>query len=400
MSEQDQNIAVRFRDQKICILIPTFNNSKTLQKVLEGVFQFTRQVIVVNDGSTDDTSAILTAYPDIHTITFPENKGKGMALRTGFLEAVQRGYDYAITIDSDGQHFPDDLPAFLDQLEQEGPALIIGSRNMNQSSVPGKSSFGHKFSNFWFLVETGIKAPDTQSGYRLYPVALMKDMQFFTRKFEFEIEVLVRAAWSGIRISSVPVSVYYAPSSERVSHFRPIRDFTRISILNTVLVLITLVYINPRNFFRSIFSKATYGNLWQEIFHRDEPVALTAISAAFGVFMGIIPIWGFQLLVAITLAIAFRLNKTLVILCANISIPPMIPLIIFLSYKMGAVWTGAHSISLSLEKGLDLDAIHVNFVQYLYGSITLAFLAALITGLVTWSLVTFFRRKKISLTHE
>ena len=400
MSDYFQNIAEDFIKHKICVLIPTFNNAGTLKNVLDGVLQHTKHVIVVNDGSTDNTSTVLSEYPGIHQVTFPKNKGKGLALRTGFRKAVELGYDYAITIDSDGQHFPSDLPQFIKQLEREGPSLIIGARNMNQSSVPGKSSFGYKFSNFWFLVETGIKAPDTQSGYRLYPVALMNNMRFFTRKFEFEIEVLVRASWKGIRISSVPVSVYYAPSAERVSHFRPFRDFTRISILNTILVLITLVYINPRNFFRAVFSKATYGNLRQELFHRDEPVAVTALSAAFGVFMGIVPIWGFQLLVAISLAIAFRLNKAVVILFANISLPPLIPLIIFLSYKMGSIWVGEHSISLNLEKGLDLDAIHVNFVQYVYGSITLAILAAIVTGIATWSFVSFIRRRKITLTHE
>ncbi len=400
MPVDDKNITVKFREHKICVLIPTFNNAITLKDVLDGVLNYTQQVIVVNDGSTDATTKILSAYQDIHVVTFSKNKGKGMAIRTGFDVAVEKGYDYAITIDSDGQHFPADLNAFIKQLESDGPSLIIGARNMNQSSVPGKSSFGHKFSNFWFQVETGIKAPDTQSGYRLYPVSLMKDMHFFTRKFEFEIEVLVRAAWKGIRITSVPVSVYYAPSSERVSHFRPFRDFTRISILNTVLVLLTILYINPRNFFRSVFNRSTYSNLRQELFQQDEPPMLTALSAAFGVFMGIVPIWGFQLLVAISLAIAFRLNKALVILFANISIPPMIPFIIFLSYQIGAMWTGEHAINLTFEKGLDLDSIHFNFVQYVYGSITLALLTAVVTGTAVYSLVTFFRRKKISLTHE
>jgi uncharacterized protein (DUF2062 family) len=200
--------------------------------------------------------------------------------------------------------------------------------------------------------------------------------------------------------NSFPFSVFYAPPGERVTHFRPFKDFTRISLLNTVLVIITLFYINPRNFIRAIFNKSTYTNLHQELFNRNETVIVTAISVAFGVFMGIVPVWGFQMLIAITLAIALRLNKALVLLSANVSIPPLIPFIIYLSYKMGAVWVGENSIPLQFEKGIDLEFIHVNFVQYLYGSITLAIVAAFISGSLAYLLLTFFRRKKMSLSHE
>jgi len=394
MEDPWKEIKNKFTAKKVCVIIPTYNNSKTLQKVLDGVLEFTGNVIVVNDGSTDNTLNILDRYSSIELVTYAQNVGKGWALRKGFAHAVSKGYDFAITIDSDGQHFPSDLPAFLNKLEATGPALIIGARNMNQSSVPGKSSFGHKFSNFWFWVETGIKAPDTQSGYRLYPISLMREMKFFTKKFEFEIEVIVRSAWKGIKVDSVPVSVYYAPSETRVSHFRPFRDFTRISLLNTLFVLITILYINPRNFIKAVFNKNTYSHLKQEMFQRNEPPLITSISVAFGVFMGIVPIWGFQLLVAITLAVAFRLNKALVIISANISIPPMIPVIIFMSYQMGSFWVGKHSLPLEFEKGLSLESIHLNFVQYLYGSITLAIVAGTFFGIITYFIVTLFRKKE------
>ena len=194
-------------------------------------------------------------FPQINLVSYPKNKGKGYALRTGFRHAVKSGYDYAITIDSDGQHFADDLHKFLTKLEDHPAAIIIGARNMDQASVPGKSSFGHKFSNFWFWVETGLTMSDTQSGYRLYPVKLLNKTNFITRKFEFEIEVLVMSAWRGIEITEVPVRVYYADKENRVSHFRPFKDFTRISILNTFLVTIALLYIKPRDFFRGLKKK-------------------------------------------------------------------------------------------------------------------------------------------------
>ena len=248
-------IRERFRQKKVCVLVPTYNNEKTLEKVLNSLLDYTDQIIVVNDGSTDSTPRLLQQFPQINLVSYSPNRGKGYALRTGFSHAVKCGYDYAISIDSDGQHFAEDLPKFLMKLEDHPAAIIIGTRNMDQSSVPGKSSFGHKFSNFWFWVETGLKMGDTQSGYRLYPVKLMENTKFITRKFEFEIEVLVASAWRGIEITEVPVRVFYAEKESRVSHFRPFKDFTRISILNTFLVTIALLYIKPRDFFRGIKKK-------------------------------------------------------------------------------------------------------------------------------------------------
>ena len=260
LSQQDLLNSTTF-----CVIVPTYNNHKTLRKVLDSLLDFTSNVIIINDGSTDETFEILKHYSHLTQIHHPKNLGKGRALRNGFRKAIEMKFEYAITIDSDGQHFARDLPQFIHRLEKVRDAIIIGARNMDQASVPGKSSFGNKFSNFWFKVETGIVLPDTQSGYRLYPLHLLKNMRFFTRKFEFEIEVIVRAAWKGIKVESVPVKVYYAPGNERVSHFRPFKDFTRISILNTFLVLISILYIKPRNFFRKLFSKDGWKEIWRMV---------------------------------------------------------------------------------------------------------------------------------------
>ncbi|MEJ7768482.1 MAG: DUF2062 domain-containing protein [Chitinophagaceae bacterium] len=388
--------ATRFRDLNACVLIPTYNNAATLQQVITDVFEYTTDIIVVNDGSTDRTDEILHSFSGIHIVSYCKNVGKGWALRKGFRFATELGYDFAISIDSDGQHFAKDLPAFIDKLHNTRNAIIIGARNMDQASVPGKSSFGHKFSNFWFKFETCISCPDTQSGYRLYPLWLLKSMRFFTWKYEFEIEVLVRAAWKGIKIDSVPVTVYYAPKETRVSHFRPFKDFTRVSILNTVLVVITLLYIKPRDFLRAIFTPEKFRKLVVEhLFNPHQSDSLKASSIAFGIFMGIVPIWGFQLVAAIFLAVVFRLNKALVIIAANISIPPMIPLIIFASFKMGALWIGNNVVNLRFDRSLSLNAIRKNLEQYIYGSISLAVCAALVIGTSSFILLKIFKRKSV-----
>ena len=379
---------------KVCILVPTFNNAKTLAPLIKDLQAFNAHIILVNDGSTDDTENILRLFPAIQILSYFPNKGKGVALRRGFRAAVEQGYDYAISIDSDGQHFAKDLSAFLNALEENPGSLIIGARNMDQSSVPAKSSFGHRFSNFWYRVETGIKIPDTQSGYRLYPVALLQSIYFITRRFEFEIEVIVRAAWKGIPVISVPVSVYYAPPGERVSHFRPFIDFTRISILNTFLVLISFLYIKPRDLLRRLFLKHKWKEVFiDELFDPAQSIGRKSVSVGFGILMGILPIWGFQLVAAIFLAILLRLNKGLVIVFANISIPPLIPLIIYASYRFGAFWMPGSARTVSMTNSLSLSMIRYNFKQYLVGSISLAIVAGGVAGLISFVLLRVFSKK-------
>jgi glycosyltransferase involved in cell wall biosynthesis len=384
----------QFEQMNACVIIPTYNNEAFLEGVIADVAQYSNHIIVVNDGSTDNTKAIIESFSFVQSISYDINAGKGQALRKAFAYAGKKGYQYAITIDSDGQHFANDLPTFIEKLLVEKNVLIIGARNMDQASVPGGSSFGNRFSNFWFKVETGISLPDTQSGYRLYPLAAINKMSFFTRKYEFEIEVLVRAAWSGIKILSVPVSVYYAPKEERVSHFRPYKDFFRISILNTILVLITFLYIKPRNFLRSIFIKKNVKQLLSDqLFNAHHSDQVKAVSIAFGIFMGIVPLWGFQLVTAIFLAILFKLNKALVIIAANISLPPMIPVIIFASYKAGAFWMGNNALQLGFSKSITLASVKQNLQQYIYGSITLAIITGIFFGFLAFLLLKFFKIK-------
>ncbi len=375
---------------KVCVIIPTYNNHKTLKRVIDGVLQYTGNIIIVNDGSTDSTPQILQHYPQIMQVHQPVNKGKGIALQTGFTVARDVGYEYAITIDSDGQHFPDDLPAFIDVLEAEGEALLIGSRNMEQEGVPKKSSFGNKFSNFWFWFETGIKLQDTQSGYRLYPLNKIP-LKSYTNKFEYEIEVIVRTAWKGVPVKNIPVKVLY-DMSERVSHFRPFKDFTRISILNTVLVIISLLYIKPRNFILSFKKKGFKRFFIENVMEHEDSSSKKAMSIALGVFIGIAPAWGFQTALVLFLAYVFRLNKLIAFTFSNISIPPMIPVIIYLSLKTGSLITGSGEVH---EHESGVDAIKHNIVQYLTGSIILALVAAVLFGVGGYFVLTAFHRKKI-----
>lgn len=390
-------ISQKFNELKVCVIIPTYNNDGTLAKIIGDVAAYTQHIVVVNDGSTDGTAEIISKFPFVQPIGYVKNIGKGWALRKAFKYASAQGYDYAITIDSDGQHFAADIPAFIHKLESVPDAIIVGSRNMDQASIPGKSSFGHKFSNFWFKVETGIDCPDTQSGFRLYPLHLLKHTQFITRKYEFEIEVLVRSAWKGISLSSVPVTVHYEPKETRISHFRPFQDFSRVSVLNTFLVIIAFAYIKPRDFFRAVFSKKKSKKaIIEQLFELNQPDHIKAVSVGVGVFSGILPVWGFQLLVGLFFALIFRLNKALVVVASHISIPPVIPFVIFLSYKTGTLWMGNKNTDMPFSFKIDLKSIGLHLEQYIYGSITLAVIAGLLASILTYILLKVFKRKVIS----
>ena len=241
----------RMQQLKVCVVMPTYNNSGTLRDVVERTLSVCVDVIVVNDGCTDNSADILASFGErITVVDYGKNRGKGYALKQGFNKAKAMGFDYALTIDSDGQHFPEDIPLFVEALEQHPGALIVGSRNLNQENMPGGNTFANKFSNFWFKVQTGINLPDTQTGYRLYPLRNMPCLALLTYRYEAELELLVFSAWRGTALIPIKINVFYPKGEERVSHFRPFWDFFRISVLNTIVCVVALVYGWPSRLIR------------------------------------------------------------------------------------------------------------------------------------------------------
>lgn len=378
----------------ICVIIPTYNNPKTLERIILGVLEYTKNIIVVDDGSGQVTKTILSKFDTLEILTFEANQGKGKALQAGFRKAQSMGYAHAITIDSDGQHFPQDLPVFFYEIQKStAPVLLIGSRNMDQKHIPKKSSFGNKFSNFWFKFETGISLSDTQSGYRSYPLASLPN-HFYTSKFEFEIEIIVRMAWRGVVVKNIPINVLY-DMDERVSHFRPFRDFTRISIVNTVLVLILFLYIKPRDLYRTFKKKSFSKFVKEDLLSLSDTPEKKAWSMALGTFIGIAPFWGFQSFLAITLAMTFRLNKALSFTCSNISIPPMIPILILGSLQLGGYLLSV-DVSLPEIKSITLEVIKTHLLTYVVGSFSLAIISATVVGLTA---LLFFKTSLKNTNH-
>ncbi len=363
------DIKEKISSRKVLVVIPTYNNEKTITSVIEQVKQYSDDILVVNDGSTDNTQTLINKT-GVENISYFPNKGKGYAIRQSFKFARDNSYDYILTIDSDGQHYASDIPAFIDQIDDNNNPLIIGSRNLQADNMPQKNTFANKFSNFWFKVETGNTLSDTQSGFRLYPIKKVASKKYLSNRYEFEVEVIVRAAWDGVNVYNIPIKVFYPTKEERVSHFKPFKDFTRISILNTFLVLISLLYYYPCCFFRLMTKDNIKRFIKKNITHTSDSNNKIAASIGLGIFFGILPIWGYQMIAATFIAHILKLNKVLTLISANISLPPIIPFIIYGSFYMGALLLG-------LDTNVDLSNISFaslshDMLQYIIGAVVLA----------------------------
>lgn len=377
----------------ICVLIPTYNNAATVGKVIEESKLYCKDIFVVNDGSTDNTTAVLESIEGINVISYMPNRGKGHALQCGLNKARKCGFDYCITLDADGQHYPSEIPKFIEAVGTNPGSLIIGARNLNAENMPGKNTFANKFSNFWFKVETWQTLHDTQSGFRLYPLKEIEKIKLFTGMYEFELEIIVKAAWRGIKVMNIPINVYYPPAGERVSHFKPLRDFTRISLLNTFLVLVALLWYYPKKFISSLTRENISRFIEENITDTKESNVRLAAAVGYGVFCGIIPFWGYQMIFAGVSAHFLKLNKVIAILASNISIPPMIPFIIFGSLFTGGLILGKQTIIPLSE--INFETATNALLQYLIGSVIFAVAAGFVFFILAFVVFKLFRKESI-----
>jgi glycosyltransferase involved in cell wall biosynthesis len=214
---------------RVSVIIPVYNHQERVAEVIGQVLQLGLPVFVVDDGSTDDTPAVLAALQGITVLRHPVNQGKGAALLTGMAAATPL-CDWALTLDADGQHLPADGRAFLEVARRGERVIAVGLRQgMAGENVPWTSRFGRGFYNFWVWAAGGPWTSDSQSGFRLYPLPEAMHLGVRARRYQFEVEILVKARRRGIRTVEVPVSVVYQPKGVRVSHFRPWIDFLRNS---------------------------------------------------------------------------------------------------------------------------------------------------------------------------
>ncbi len=226
---------------RFALIIPLYNHEEKVADVVLGVLKLGWPVFVVDDGSTDSSYERIKAIDGIVILRHRENEGKGAAIRTGFAAAAQVA-DWAVTIDADGQHHPEDVTHLIRAIPENQRPIIIGRREgMLTPDIPWTSRFGRQFSNFWVRLSGGPRMTDSQSGMRLYPLPEAMNLKVKARRFQFEVEILVKAAWKGIPVIEAPIRVTYQPGSGRISHFRPFVDFLRNSSTFSRLIFMRIV---------------------------------------------------------------------------------------------------------------------------------------------------------------
>lgn len=334
---QSSSAAETTSDVRICIIIPTYNNAPTIKSVIENAREYCSDILVVNDGSTDDTADVLSGINGIMTVTLEQNGGKGRALDKGFQHARELGFTHAVSFDADGQHIACDIPAFMQAVLTDPTALWIGNRNIpcDETSQPARSRFGREFGNFWYKYNTAIRLHDTQCGFRAYPLAQTSALKLKGTRYEYEQEVLIKAAWNGIPVRELDVHLFYQPKAERISHFRPVVDFWRISIVNA-----------KAGFIRTVFPMAQLEVPGDTVFQKIQAVVKREVKAnttpkraagslSAGLLLGLSPFHGFQVLMLIGLSMVLKLNRPLGFIGVSISSAPMLPFLILISVAIG-----------------------------------------------------------------
>jgi glycosyltransferase involved in cell wall biosynthesis len=226
LDKKNNNCGIRVQGA-FAIVIPVYNHGAMIEAVIMNALKLNLPVIVVDDGSTDSSADRIKKIDGIQFLRQYKNRGKGAALIAGFDRASEFA-DWAITIDGDGQHHPEDALNLIRAIPENSRPLVVGMRQgMTCQDVPWASNFGRKFSNFWVRISGGPRMTDSQSGFRIYPLPESMNLDVKARRFQFEVEILVRAAWANIPVIEVPVSVNYAKGPLRVSHYRPFVDFMR-----------------------------------------------------------------------------------------------------------------------------------------------------------------------------
>jgi glycosyltransferase involved in cell wall biosynthesis len=220
----------------VAVLIPALDCGSTIAPVVAQARLIVPDVFVVDDGSKDDTAG-LAEGAGATVLRHERTLGKGAALMTGMMQLAGKGFARVVTMDGDGQHFGDQIPELLSISDGDPGALVIGARIMEGMPAARARLFGNRFANRWVEIACGQDLPDTQSGFRVYPIRPVLGLGLRARRFAFETEVLIRAARAGLAIRSVPVRVYYPPASERISHYRPVVDTFRIIFVVVALIL-------------------------------------------------------------------------------------------------------------------------------------------------------------------
>ena len=377
--------------------IPVYNHAKTLLKVVARARRHL-PVLVVDDGSTDLRPSQLLVLEKLgaRVTRHERNFGKGAAIITALRLAARENVDYLVTLDADGQHFPEDLPKFIAAIQcADRETLFVGSR-LFRENVPTSSKFGRDFANFWLHMETGQECDDCQSGFRAYSVGPTLKLQCHAKRYAFEAEVLARSAWGGIRLQTIPIQVYYP--KKRISHFDLWRDNLRLSATHAALVLRRLnpwphpwVASHPRPKSTALPLLRHPIRTLRELACQNATPGELATAAAMGTFIAVLPIFGLHTIVILYAAARLHLNQLMAFSIQHLFAPPLCP---FLCIEVGFFLRKRHWLTeLSLQTvGKEL---HLRLLDWLVGSLLLAPFFALVTGTIVFLASRHIAQKNI-----
>ena len=371
---------------KFLVVIPHYNHLNALHTVAQQCRAIWPDVLVVDDGSESFSPKLLQDL-DVQCMVQPINHGKGVAILAGAAWAKEHDFTHIITIDADGQHNPKEIELFIKEATQYQHALILGVRKFD-NTVPFGSRFGRKFGNFWVHVQTGKAVQDIQSGYRCYPVDLLQVLDVWSKRYAFEVEVVVRALWAGFDVREVPIAVSY--TKERISHFSKFKDNVRLTVLNTYLTMRSMIPFAHRQY-KQEAEKLVEQSYWQTL--KDNlaapgSVLRNALSAAWGIFCGSIALPGIRQVWLFWGAGWWNLNRLVSISFEKLCIGPFIPA---LCIEVGYFLRHGHWLTEFTMTTLGKQALQ-RVWEWLLGSLVVAPCLAGITFLVIAMLGWLLRR--------
>jgi uncharacterized protein (DUF2062 family) len=382
------------------IVMPTYNNAATLAGVLSGAAASGISIIVVNDGCTDSTAQVVDAWRGAHpaasvtVLTHRLNRGKAAALHSGFAAAREAGFTHALSIDTDGQHDPGQIPQMLAAARAFPWAYVLGHRDDTRPDYPVRSRIGRRISNFLIRLESGQRVRDSQCGMRVYPLRLIRTVRCRAGHFGFEAEIITRAAWSGCPIVEVPIVTRYLPIGQRVSHFRPWLDTVRGIGMHVRLLGRALVPW-PHPIYREMSDAASSPQrssvlqalwrwinpmrAWREL--KEGQISRSELSAALavGVFIGNLPAYGGQTVLGLYAARRLHLQPVAVIAGSHVSIPPVAPFLIAAAIGMGHLLLHGAWPSLDLLHAPWSRLAGSVLLDWAVGGVVLGFVLALAT---------------------
>jgi glycosyltransferase involved in cell wall biosynthesis len=376
---------------KLAILIPLYNSEETILDVIKKCQQFSNNIVVVNDGSTDRSGELLAKISDeITLITHSSNRGKGGSLRAGFSYLIEHNFTHALTIDSDGEHSPEDIPTFLEKMEESPQKLWIGARVLTKTrcKVSLIIKIVRHICNFWIKIYTGHSLKDSRSGFRLYPLSDLKKRIFTRVGFDFEQEVLLKLAWNGTEIDEFDIFDINV-RNKTLLDLRSLSELYQLLSLNIGAFFHR--FINP--FAGSEIPGDTILEKFKNSIDKELKSNLSPFSAAasisIGAFFGLLPIYGFQVFALLFFATLIKLNRPIAFLGSNVSFPPFWPIIFPVAAKIGSVVLGRSDEVVSVG-----GKIVSGFFQFVVGSLILAPSVALLVFLISYPIFSSIQKSK------